>query len=950
MIRTAVGIAVVAGFFCVPVTLRAQDVSDLDAETINRRIEELTRNPVIRELIRRSQPGLDADQKRILGEAIDNMDEAEIDENLDRMGLRKDGSIYARRERLKTALGIEPPPALPPPPGTPRIAIENAAEGEYMSGEDDERGLLKLYGRIRVRLPDGVFYADTVVVDTNRQEIYGEGNIVYVAQDSEIQADRVIYNQKLQNGILYNASGYQSPLFFIGRNLKQISADRFAVSHAFFTACTAEKPHYNFTASRVWIYDDNKVFAVGVLYHVGGVPLLPLPFLFSGDFGTGIIVQAGRSDLQGWFIQSTYQFSDPEAQYNPITPQSYRLKADYYQNTGEAGGVELYRFSPNLNYVFDLGIARYRRYAFDGDVRDGADLRVTNQVPICYGEEGQLGYYCTSGEDFEQWYKAFAIVNYRSQNMQKNAVRNVYLRYEDYAHQLYEYEFGGRYQPTSTVPALYQNSEAGRGLIRQTLNWQLVYSEQRDDLSVRVEARRDLLWRNTVDLFEDSEYIPVNDVVPSVDVAKRWNLGTAPVLEAPVYWDHFLHVDLEKQYSDGDEFQNLNNNEYRTQFRTFLSYFPYITFTPIVGYGAQKTVPEYRGTDTASEEALDREAQKNSYQYVYTEDQLTLGPDVLFLRTTYRFKKSHKEELNDTPAVNTTGFDGSQKVNETELSLEFYPLLNTAFTLTSVYDHRRFQEPVKNSERWSYPVFRSDIYLDFLNLFREDRENLLSRNKVHFMGLRLTNDYVYDAVLKRDHSNVFGISWEMGGFDLWLLKRLRYLELTYYWYHVYFDPGLDHMRFALKTDVQLWDWGFLEMELESRATDIERYSRGSVDEEGRDDYVPFEKDVVYGSGLAGAEKRQDAVFNVAFFRTALIMDLHDWEYRIGYEMQQRTIFGGQNSIDVVNFYDNRVFFSLTLLRFDIGGTGSNPSRFVINRQRVRPGDFARQPVGSTRLQ
>ena len=948
--RSCLAAAILVGLVLVgvPTSLQAQD---LDEETLTRRLEQLTRNPVIRELIRRSQPGLTNHQKRVLGDAIDAMAEAEVDKNLDLMGLTKAGSVYARRERLKAALGIEALPTLPPPPGTPKIAIENASEGEFMSGEDDDRGLLKLYGRIRVRLPGGIFYADRVVVDTNRQEIYGEGNVEYIGanNDTEIRAERIIYNQKLQNGIIYNASGYQSPVHFIGKNLTQINTDRYSASHVYFTGCTAEQPHYNFTAKRLWIYDDNKIFAVGVLYHVGGVPLLPLPFLFASDWGTGIIAQAGVSDLQGWFIQTTYQFGVPDAIYSVWEPQAYRFKLDYYENTGEAFGAELYKFSPNLNYILDLGVARYRRYGIAGDIRETDNLAITNQVQRCNGTPGQPGYYCTVGEDFEKWYKIFAIVNYRSQNLRDNVVRNVNLRYEDYSHQLYEYEFGGRYQPASTIPALYENSEAGRGLIRNTTNWNLVYNEQRDDLSIRVEATRNNLWKSTVSTFDDSEYQPVNDVIPAVDLTKRWNLGRVPYLEVPIYWDHNLHVDLEKQYSDGNEFQNLNNNEYRTGFRSFVSFFPYVTFAPSVGYGAQKTVPEYRGTDASAEAALERESRKNSYQYLYTEDQLTFGPDVLFLRTTYRYKKSFKEEQNDTPVVNTTGFDGSQKVNETEVSLEFNPLINTTFSITSVYDHRQFEQPVKNGERWYYPVFRSEIFFDFLNWFRPERENLLTRNKVHFLGLGLTNDYVYDPIQKRDHSNVFGLSYQMGGFDLWFLKRLRYLELTYYWYHVYYNPELDHMRFAFKTDLQLWSWGYLEMELESRATDIGRYSSGSKNDEGEDDYVPFYKDVYNGTGLAGPEKRQSSVFNVAFYRTALILDLHDWEYRIGYELEQRTVFGGVNTVDVVNFYDNRVFFSATLLRFDLGGVSDQPSRFIVNRQQVRSSDIARTPIGATRI-
>ena len=316
------------------------------------------------------------------------------------------------------------------------------------------------------------------------------------------------------------------------------------------------------------------------------------------------------------------------------------------------------------------------------------------------------------------------------------------------------------------------------------------------------------------------------------------------------------------------------------------------------------------------------------------------------LRAIYRFKESRKEELKDTPVVNIKGFEDNQKTNETEVSLETRPLDELFFSVSSIYDHRKFQYELNDRERWNYVIWRSDLTLDFLNLGRPRRENLLSRQKLHFIGMRLTNDYIWDPVKRSDHSNVVGVNFTAGGFDLWLLKRLRYFEMGFYWYHVYFDRRLDHMRYSSKLDIQLTRYIFFEMQIESRATDIERYKSGSTDDQGRPDSVTFEEDIVNGLGLNGRQARQDTVFNLGFFEMAFILDLHEWEMRMGYALEQRTMFAGINSREVVTFYDNKVFFSLTLLRFDIGGVGDRPSRFLLNRQRVRPGDVGRSSIQS----
>lgn len=815
----------------------------------------------------------------------------------------------------------------------PRITIENASEGEFIQGGDDGRGILTLRGRIRVRLPNGSFTANTVIIDSDRQEIYGEGNLIYRAQKkdepyTEIRAERLIYDQRLGTGIVYNAEGFVDPVYFIGRSISITDNSRIAISHAHFTSCAAERPHYHFTARKIWLYEDKKIVAVGVLYYVGGIPLLPLPFLYASDWGTGIISQAGYSQVQGFFLQNTYQFTVPTAYLSSWKPVSYRVMLDYYENTGEVLGLEMFRFSPNLNYYTHVSAARFRRYDLVSDYREQNRLLFTNKV---IRDDG------TVGRDYRQWYKAFMVMNLKQNTESSNDVRNVHMRFEDYSHFLYDFEYGSRYQPTSTIPALYQNSESGRGLIHMNTDWNITWNESRDDLNMRVEVKRDRKWINQKD-YLDGEYEPVKDVVPDIDITKNVFLGRDDYFDLPFYWDNTLHTDLTRTYYRGDEFSSINHNYYQSMLRTYWSMYPFISVNLSGGWGIQKWVP-YGGASN-----LERDAKYNSYQYWLTRAEVTTGPDVFYLKTVHTDKKSFKEELKYEPFFNYYEYNSSQRIKETSFSLVFNPVNNMQFSLNTAYDHRKQPSKTTDSERWYYPVFRSDIYIDFLNLFKSDRENLMSRKKVHFIGMRIANDYVYDYVNKIDHSNVFGVTFEAGGFDLWLLKRLRYVEASFYWHHVYYNPDLDHMRYTFKLDVQLTDHWYFETELESRATEVERYRQESIDDNGDSDYVAFEHDLVNGTGVNGNEKRQDSVFNVGYFEAALVVDLHEWEFRTGYAIEQRSIYAHVNSLEVVNFYDNRIFFSLTLLRFDIEGVGNRPSKYILNKKRVTTTDLGRASV------
>jgi len=921
---------------------------ETEADSVSRRFEKLQRNPVIRQLLERNAAGLSDLQKSILGKVLDSMSDQEVDDALKEAGLSSSGSAIEKKERLKIALGITAPPRLPEAPAPGKISLENASEGEYFQGEDDKRGLLRLTGRIRVRLPNGDFEADTVVIDTNRKELYAEGNIVFSGEGTVVHGERIIYDQTVGTGIIYNASGFRDPLHFIGSSLMQTGPDKYAVSHAYFTGCTAERPHYNFSAKKVWFFENGKIAAVGVMYHVGGVPLVPLPFLYASDWGTGLITQAGHGQLQGYYLQNTYQFSAPTSFQSLWQPLAYRFKADYYQNTGESAGADFYKFSPNVNYVLQLGAARYRRYELVSDYRQKNALSVTDRVSRSDG---------SVGTDYEKWRKVFAIFNIRSADFASNSTRSVNIRYEDYSHRLYEFEFGGRFQPTTTIPALFHNFEAGRGLIRNDTNWNMVYNETRDDMNIRIEATRNRIWLERAK-FADSGYIPVNDVLPSVDLTKKMNLGKIPFLDIPLYWDNAVHIDQKKDYTADPAksnasslvFRTTNYESAQTSFRSYFSAYPYITFTPTIGYGAQKSTALGESTilNASDIQALQLQAKKNSYQYYYGIADARLGPDIFSLRATHRQKDSFNEEQKDVPLINLKGFANNQKTNETEVAVESFPASSMYFGVSSTYDHRNFEFDVKNNQRWYYTIARADVTLDFLNLFRPDRENLLGRMRNHFLSLRVTNDYVYDSIKKRDHSNVLGVNFLMGGFDLWFLRRLRYLEFGYYWYHVYFDQKLDHMRFMARADLQITRSIFFEMELESRATAIERYTpvNNSI---GDPNYTAFSQDIVNSTGINGPDKRQKSVFNIAYFESALIFDLHDWEMRFGYSIEQRSILAGSSSLSAVNFYDNKVFFSMTLLRFDVGGAGDRPSRFLIQRRRVRPSDVGRTGVQSSRL-
>jgi lipopolysaccharide assembly outer membrane protein LptD (OstA) len=825
-----------------------------------------------------------------------------------------------------------------------KILIENTDSSTFVQAENQSQGVIRFIGRIKVNLKNGVFFADEVIIDTNRKELFAYGNIEYYEKNAYITVEKVIYDYEHGYGIFYNGNGYKDPVYFTGIDVRGLGENRFELSDAYFTSCSAKKPHYHFFAKKIFLFDNNEILAVGAWYYVGGIPLIPLPFYYSNPWGTGIITQFGYSNIMGYYLQNTYQFSVPEFYLNSFLPIAYRFKLDYYQKTGLFFGTEMYRFTPQISYVFDSGYAEFKRYEILLDNREKDLLRVTNKILQNDG---------TYKEEKYKWTKIFTLFSYNNFDQQKNRNQKLTIKILNYSHRLFEYEFGSRFIPDSTIPALYKTTEPSRGIIQNQNEYVLYYNDRIDDLTINFQASRLKIWKEKTK-FADSKYIPIQDIVPNLDISKNIFLGYG--LSLPFYWNNQIHYDSNKVYSEGKPYNTIQTGRFQTDLKTFISFYPFFSFSPNVGYGAQKVTPYNENMTSDNYNTLVIYSKKQSYEYWFSKYQLILGPNEFNLELNHTRKDTMREELLDTSLVNISGVTNRQKINETQVKFNLFPVSFFNLSAESFYDHRKYEYKRPYLERWSYPIVRTEFYLNFLNLFEESRYHILSRKRIHIAEIKITNDYVYDHLNTRDHSNLLGITFTMSNFDLWFFKRLRYLELGYYWYHVYYQPELDHMRYLAKLDLQITKNIYFEMEIESRLTQPERYVKkddqcqivsGTIKCIPKE-WIPesqksttFFQDVVDSTGINGIEKRQNSAFNVGYFQGTLIFDLHDWELRLGYELLQKSMFGGLNTVNIVNYYDNRIFFSFNFVKFDVGGLSRKPSRFIIHREKVNPYEIAK---------
>lgn len=84
-----------------------------------------------------------------------------------------------------------------------------------------------LRGKVKLKIRDGELEADSVSIDSSRQEIYAEGGVEYRDGQAKVNGERFLYDIKLNQGVVYNSKLSVYPSFFIGQKLKRLDEKRY---------------------------------------------------------------------------------------------------------------------------------------------------------------------------------------------------------------------------------------------------------------------------------------------------------------------------------------------------------------------------------------------------------------------------------------------------------------------------------------------------------------------------------------------------------------------------------------------------------------------------------------------------------------------------------------------------------------------------------------------------
>ena len=761
------------------------------------------------------------------------------------------------------------------------IKLIRSSETEYLNFGQGKGGVIIFRGGISIYFKDNILNAETIKFNPQTGEIFGEGNVKWSGKDQQVTGDYFLFNNKSQTGTIFKGKTKLKQVFYYGDSIKQYDHDSFLVKLAFFTTCDLENPHYYFEAKKVWIYPNNQITAIHVLYNVADIPVFYWPLIFQTDLGTGILTFYGNNRERGHYFQNTYYFSLPFFSGYDIMPAQSKIFFDYYQHTGELYGLYLLKNSRNINYEIDLELANFRK-------RDQTcNFVFSDKIPC---EEITTNFYLSEdgsviGER-QLWWKIDT--NFQAQWGKRNGLmQHISLEILEMRHRNFNPEFGLRNEPKNTFEMI---SFAPTFTISGTneFDWRAEYAMNWPQTYLSIQLERKLIWyqRNNE---SDSRYLPALDTIPRLQFSSRWEiLEPTDTFFKGSQLSLLINGDITRTLTEGQVEKLIYRGDAALANLYQFVFLSWLSFSPSFSYGLQ-----YRTTDPVNS-ALDLESRRYRLHFLSVKSPLRIGKSFLYFLTEHEYGYYFLREFPD-PTFKDQGLHFLNFLLKSDLNQVFIG------SVQSRRDLRKYPYKLPERFRWSPLKLFSELhYSIFGTSTKED-------SLIYFF---LNNEYRYLIRYKRHGTNDAFIGLSFKDHDLPLLKHLNETSLSIGWHHDFIDLRQDDLVLRFNLDILIFsDWRFL-YEMSSRADQIERFQEDKS----------FFKDLIDGLNPSQSASTRDTVFNLESLKLTLEHRLHKWLLRLSYQRFRRSVFWGRNLENRAAFYEQGVFVSLTLTDLDFFNT------------------------------
>ncbi len=258
-----------------------------------------------------------------------------------------------RLEKLRRELS-------PPQPNSARIVIR--AFEDYLD-YDIERQMLYSPGRICVQYGQYSIEADRLIFDQRLDEVQAQGNVELKFRDTTIRADAMRYDLLNREGSANNVNGSIGPVYFrmaepaqgAPPQFQRISEGESIFRNTNVTTCDFKIPHYFVRGHEVILYTNDRIFFRGATLYVAGVPVLYLPvYTRSLVEANPWSFQFGYGHRTGFRARAGYNYNFHTEEPSLDNPKKYEVRsegtaftyADLLTEIGVGGGFD---FEYHLN-------------------------------------------------------------------------------------------------------------------------------------------------------------------------------------------------------------------------------------------------------------------------------------------------------------------------------------------------------------------------------------------------------------------------------------------------------------------------------------------------------------------------------------------------------------------------------------------------------------------------
>ena len=213
--------------------------------------------------------------------------------------------------------------------------VVNGDKVEYLQDKQRVRGT----GNVKVTYGDVVLTCEEILVHTDTKLGICKGNVKIVQGKNILTGSSIEYNFANKTGKIVDGRVEAYPLYGRADNVQKISEDEVVLNKGYVTTCDLDKPHYRIEAKEVKVYLDDKVIAKHVVFYLGDLPVMYIPYYIQPikDTKTKITVIPGYTDEWGYYALGAYRY------YLSEQLKGY-IRLDYRHKRGVGTGID-YNYS-----------------------------------------------------------------------------------------------------------------------------------------------------------------------------------------------------------------------------------------------------------------------------------------------------------------------------------------------------------------------------------------------------------------------------------------------------------------------------------------------------------------------------------------------------------------------------------------------------------------------------